>query len=195
MGQNPHYIVNQAFIGRPSLMITTTEKQDIRKLSREEIADFLEEVGEQKFRAKQIDHWLWKKSVVEFKAMKNLPKSLLEKLVDRVPLLSWIYSSIRKLTSLFYEGDGQSRFKRVVMVEYPRKGMYVIAFATNEAMEELNTKTKKKLISVFLPTTPNPTSGFLLMVPKEDLIPLEMSTEDAVKLIVSAGMSTPESGA
>jgi len=116
---------------------------------------------------------------------------MLERVLQTIPLLSWIYSSIRKLTALFYQDAGSSgKLKRVVMIEYPRKGIFVLGFVTTESENIFNEKAKHKLINVFLPTTPNPTSGFLLMVPKEEVMPVEISTEDAVKLIVSGGIAT-----
>lgn len=116
-----------------------------------------------------------------------------DRLVQNLPILSWIYSSIRKLTTIFYaEGGPAESLKHVVMIEYPRKGMYVIGFLTSNTLPELSKKAGTDLVNIFLPTTPNPTSGFLLLVPKGDVTPLEMSTEDAIKLIVSAGMAAPK---
>ena len=83
--------------------------------------------------------------------------------------------------------------KSVVLIEYPRKGTWAVGFATKENQGEIKNKTKKDLINVFVPTTPNPTSGFLLMFPKEDLIYLDMTFEEASKFIVSAGTSNPKS--
>lgn len=118
---------------------------------------------------------------------------ILERVLQRVPVLSWIYQAVRKLTALFYQ-EGESRFQRVVMIEYPRKGIYVIGFMTTESVRIFNDRSGRKLVNIFLPTTPNPTSGFLLMVPKDDVIPLDISTEDAVKLIASGGVVAPEGG-
>lgn len=114
-----------------------------------------------------------------------------EQALHRIPILSWIYQAVQKLTSLFY-GEGGNRYQRVVMLEYPRRGIFVLGFMTTESVQMLNDKARQTLINVFLPTTPNPTSGFLLMVPKEDVILLDMSTEEAVKLIVSGGVAAPE---
>ena len=83
--------------------------------------------------------------------------------------------------------------KSVVLIEYPRKGIWAVGFATKENMGEIKEKTNKELINVFVPTTPNPTSGFLLMYPKDDLIYLDMTFEEASKFIVSAGTSNPNS--
>ena len=91
------------------------------------------------------------------------------------------------MTETFTKGEKTQ--KNVVLIEYPRKGTWAVGFATKENSGELNDKTGKKLVNVFVPTTPNPTSGFLLMVPKEDLIFLDLTFEEASKFIVSAGTS------
>ena len=91
------------------------------------------------------------------------------------------------MTETFSKKDGDT--KSVVLVEYPRKGVWAVGFATKENVGEMAKKTNKKLINVFVPTTPNPTSGFLLMFPTEDVIYLDMNFEDASKFIVSAGTS------
>ncbi|MFH2204758.1 MAG: DUF502 domain-containing protein [Elusimicrobiota bacterium] len=110
--------------------------------------------------------------------------------LGRVPLLAWIYTSIRKLTNLFSRREGE-KIARVVMFEYPRKGIYVIGFMTSEVVAEINAKAAKNLVNIFLPTTPNPTSGYLLMLPLADVVPLDISMEDAVKIIVSGGAANP----
>ena len=94
------------------------------------------------------------------------------------------------MTETFTKDD--SGKKNVVLVEYPRKGMWAVGFATKDNTGEISTKTKKNLVNVFVPTTPNPTSGFLLMFPKEEIIYLDMSFEEAPKFIVSAGTSEPK---
>ena len=96
---------------------------------------------------------------------------------------------ISKLTETYKKSDNNK--KNVVLIEYPRKGMWAVGFATKENSTEMTTKTKKNLINVFVPTTPNPTSGFLLMVPKDEIIYLDLSFEEASKFIVSAGTSNP----
>ena len=93
------------------------------------------------------------------------------------------------MTETFTKQDNNS--KNVVLIEYPRKGSWAVGFATRENQGEITNKTKKKLINVFVPTTPNPTSGFLLMFPKDEVIYLDMSFEEASKFIVSAGTSNP----
>ena len=112
---------------------------------------------------------------------------LFNNILKRIPILRTIYSAINQMTETFTKQDQKN--KNVVLVEYPRKGTWAVGFATKENEGEISRKTQKKLINVFVPTTPNPTSGFLLMVPKEDLVYLDMNFEEASKFIVSAGTS------
>ena len=112
---------------------------------------------------------------------------LIDDLFKRIPFLRTIYSAIVQMTETFSKKDGDT--KSVVLVEYPRKGVWAVGFATKENFGEMAKKTNKKLINVFVPTTPNPTSGFLLMFPTEDVIYLDMNFEEASKFIVSAGTS------
>jgi uncharacterized membrane protein len=116
---------------------------------------------------------------------------LIDDLFKRIPILRTIYSAIGQMTESFRNQDGKK--KSVVLIEYPRKGTWAVGFATKENQGEIKNKTNKELINVFVPTTPNPTSGFLLMFPKEDLIYLDMTFEEASKFIVSAGTSNPKS--
>ena len=113
---------------------------------------------------------------------------LIDDLFKRIPFLRTIYSAILQMTESFSNKDNDK--KSVVLIEYPRKGVWAVGFATKENKGEMADKTKQKLINVFVPTTPNPTSGFLLMFPIEDVIYLNMSFEEASKFIVSAGTST-----
>jgi len=115
---------------------------------------------------------------------------ILENLLKRIPILRTIYSAINQMTEAFTKTE--SNKKNVVLVEYPRKGSWAVGFATRENEGEISIKTKKKLINVFIPTTPNPTSGFLLMFPEEDVIYLDLSFEEASRFIVSAGTSNPD---
>lgn len=110
-----------------------------------------------------------------------------EKIVDKIPLVRSIYLLAKQVleTMISKEKEG---FKRVVMVEYPRKGVYSVGFVTGVARGEIQENTQKKILNVFVPTSPNPTSGFLLMVPEEETIPLVMDVEAAFKLILSGGM-------
>ena len=111
-------------------------------------------------------------------------------LLKKIPFLRTIYSAIGQMTETFT--DRKKSKKSVVLVEYPRKGSWAVGFATKDNKGEITKKTNKKLVNVFVPTTPNPTSGFLLMFPKDEIIYLDMSFEEASKFIVSAGTSNPK---
>ena len=113
---------------------------------------------------------------------------LIDDLFKKIPFLRSIYSAILQMTETFSSKDNNK--KSVVLIEYPRKGVWAVGFATKENKGQMSKKTNKNLINVFVPTTPNPTSGFLLMFPIEDVIYLNMSFEEASKFIVSAGTST-----
>ena len=114
---------------------------------------------------------------------------LIDDLFKRIPVLRTIYSAIVQMTETFSNKDENDK-KSVVLIEYPRKGVWAVGFATKENKGEMVEKTNKKLINVFVPTTPNPTSGFLLMFPIDEVIYLNMTFEEASKFIVSAGTST-----
>ena len=116
--------------------------------------------------------------------------SLFNSILKRIPILRTIYSALGQMTEAFAKTDKEK--KNVVLVEYPRKGSWAVGFATKENTGEISDKIKKNLINVFVPTTPNPTSGFLLMYPKEDVIYLDLTFEEASKFIVSAGTSNPD---
>jgi len=116
---------------------------------------------------------------------------IVDDLFKRIPILRTIYSALGQMTDSFRNQEGSK--KSVVLIEYPRKDTWAVGFATKENTGEINDKTNKELINVFVPTTPNPTSGFLLMFPKKDLIYLDMTFEEASKFIVSAGTSNPKS--
>ena len=112
---------------------------------------------------------------------------LIDDLFKRIPFLRTVYSAIVQMTETFSKKNDDK--KSVVLVEYPRKGVWAVGFATKENTGEMALKTNKQLINIFVPTTPNPTSGFLLMFPIDDVIYLNMSFEEASKFIVSAGTS------
>ena len=114
---------------------------------------------------------------------------IIDDLFKRIPILRTIYSALGQMTESFTNQGGEK--KSVVLVEYPRKGSWAVGFATKENQGEIKDKTKKELMNVFVPTTPNPTSGFLLMFEKNDVIYLDMTFEEASKFIVSAGTTNP----
>jgi len=129
-------------------------------------------------------------TLIGWLSLSFIGKKLLElvnNILKKIPILRTIYSAIGQMTETFTKkGD---RKNNVVLVEYPRKGSWAVGFATKKNTGEITDKTKKKLINVFVPTTPNPTSGFLLMFPEEEIIYLDMTFEEASKFIVSAGTS------
>ena len=115
--------------------------------------------------------------------------SLINDIFKKIPILRTIYSAIGQMTQSF-TSTGKDK-QSVVLVEYPKKGSWAVGFATKENDGEISKKVNKQMINVFVPTTPNPTSGFLLMYPKDEVIYLDMSFEEASKFIVSAGTSDP----
>ena len=115
---------------------------------------------------------------------------IIDDLFKRIPILRTIYSAIGQMTESFTQNKNNK--KSVVLIEYPRKGTWAVGFATKDNKGEIKNKTKRNLVNVFVPTTPNPTSGFLLMFPKEEVIYLDISFEEASKFIVSAGTSNPK---
>ena len=114
---------------------------------------------------------------------------LIDTLFKKIPLLGTFWSAVKQMSQSFK--DNKHKKKSVVLVEYPRKGVWAVGFATKENEGEIKNKTNKELINVFVPTTPNPTSGFLLMFEKNDIIYLDMSFEEASKFVVSAGTTSP----
>ena len=133
-------------------------------------------------------------TVIGWLSLSFLGKKLVKLVNDvfkKIPFLRTVYSAIGQMTQSFAQSI-KSKKKSVVLVEYPRKGSWAVGFATQENTGEIASKTNINLINVFVPTTPNPTSGFLLMFPKDDIIYLDMSFEEASKFIVSAGTSNPK---
>lgn len=111
-------------------------------------------------------------------------------LLQRVPLLRGIYSSSKQIIDAFTV-QGKNAFQKVVMLEYPRKGLYVIGFVTGSTRGEIQEKTKEETLSIFIPTTPNPTSGMLILAPRHQLIELDMTVEEGLKVIISGGLFIP----
>ena len=113
-----------------------------------------------------------------------------DRIFVQIPVFRGVYTAVQKLVQTFL-GQSQAQ-RRVVMIEYPRKGVYTVGFAMGRAWHELEKHNETPLVNVFVPTTPNPTSGFYLLVPINDISPLDMSMEEALKLITSGGLITPE---
>ena len=131
-------------------------------------------------------------TIVGFISLSYLGKKFLQiidNLFKRIPLLGTFWSAIKQMSQSFKDSGNSS--KSVVLVEYPRKGVWAVGFATKKNTGEIAEKTNKELLNVFVPTTPNPTSGFLLMFPLDEIIYLNMTFEEASKFIVSAGTSNP----
>lgn len=116
-----------------------------------------------------------------------------EKLLVRIPLFNKIYISVKQLSEALIPSE-RNLFKRVVLVQFPHKGSYSLGFVTSKAKGEIQKKTREEVVNVFVPTTPNPTSGFLMFIPEEDLIELDMNVEDGLKLVISGGAVTPPFG-
>lgn len=116
--------------------------------------------------------------------------SLGEKIIDRLPFVNTVYKSVKQIVDTFSR-DQKAVFQKVVLVEYPRKGCYGIGFLTGTAKGEVNERTHQNVVNVFIPTTPNPTSGFLLLFPEDEITVLDMSITDGMKLIISGGAVVP----
>ena len=117
--------------------------------------------------------------------------ALWEKALARIPLVRPIYSAVKQLTETVLTSGGQS-FRKVLLIEYPRKGIWTLAFQTGTAVGEAQSKTGEEVINVYVPTTPNPTSGFFLMVLRREVVELEMSVDDGLKMIISMGAVVPK---
>lgn len=119
---------------------------------------------------------------------------LWERLLSRIPLVRSVYSAVKQLAETMFSGGGQS-FRKVLLIEYPRQGLWTLAFQTGTGVGEAQQKTGRDVVNVYVPTTPNPTSGFFLMVPREDVVELDMSVDDGLKMIISMGVVVPNGGA
>ena len=113
-----------------------------------------------------------------------------EHFLARIPLVRSLYAAIKQIMEAVLSTDAQS-FRKVLLIEYPRKGVWSLAFLTSDNLGEVQAKTRGEVISVFIPTTPNPTSGFIIMVPKDEVIELDMAVEDGLKMIISLGVAVP----
>ncbi|MEK7323404.1 MAG: DUF502 domain-containing protein [Pseudomonadota bacterium] len=114
-----------------------------------------------------------------------------ESILNRIPLVRSIYASVKQLSETLLSTGGQS-FRKVLLIEYPRRGAWTLAFQTGTEVGEAQAKTGEEVISVYVPTTPNPTSGFFLMVPSKDVVELDMSVDEGLKMIISMGVVVPK---
>lgn len=116
-----------------------------------------------------------------------------EKILEKIPLLRWFYFSSKQILEAIFI-SGQDSFRRAILVEYPRKGIYSIGFVTGEAVGQFEKHLPSRAVTVFVPTTPNPTSGYLVVVPVEDTMPLDWTVDEAFRVIISAGVIMPGQG-
>ncbi len=115
---------------------------------------------------------------------------LWESLLERIPVVRSVYSAAKNFAEMVFSDSSQS-FKKVLLIEYPRKGLYSLAFQTSSELGEVQGRTGEKVICTFVPTTPNPTSGFIIIVPRKDVIELDMEVDEALKMIISLGVVIP----
>ena len=118
---------------------------------------------------------------------------LWESLLDRIPVVRSVYSAAKNFAEIVFSDSGQS-FKKVLLIEYPRKGVYSLAFQTATNLGEVQARTGEEMICTFVPTTPNPTSGYIIILPKKDVIELDMEIDEALKMIISLGVVVPTWG-
>ncbi len=113
-----------------------------------------------------------------------------ERLLSKMPIVRTIYGTTKQISEAVLQNHSQS-FREVGMIEYPRSGLWALCFITGDTVGEISKKTSQAMVNVFVPTTPNPTSGFLLFVPRNQIIPMSMTVEEGIKMVVSAGMIVP----
>jgi len=113
-----------------------------------------------------------------------------ERILDRIPVVRSVYSASKNFAEIVFSDSDQS-FKKVLLIEYPRKGLYGLAFQTSTNLGEVQHRTGEEVVCTFVPTTPNPTSGFIIIVPKKDIIELDMEVDEALKMIISLGVVVP----
>ena len=116
---------------------------------------------------------------------------LWESILGRIPVVRSIYQSAKQIAETVFSSTGKS-FRKVLLIEYPRKGLYTLAFQTGSSAGEVQAKTGEEVTTVFIPTTPNPTSGFIILVPTKDVIELDMNVDEALKMVISLGMVEPQ---
>jgi uncharacterized membrane protein len=113
-----------------------------------------------------------------------------ELILSRIPFVRSVYSAVKQVTETLFSGTGKS-FRKVCLVEYPRHGLWSLAFMTGDGAPEIKDRTGRDVANIFIPTTPNPTSGFFLMVPRDEVIELTMSVDDGLKMLISVGVVMP----
>ncbi len=113
-----------------------------------------------------------------------------ESLMERIPIIRAVYSSAKKFSEIVFSGSSQS-FKKVLLIEYPRRGLYSLAFQTATELGEVQGRTGEEVVCCFVPTTPNPTSGLIIVVPRKDVVELDMEIDEALKMIISLGVVVP----
>jgi len=116
---------------------------------------------------------------------------LWESILGRIPVVRSIYQSAKQIAETVFSSTGKS-FRKVLLIEYPRKGLYTLAFQTGSSAGEVQAKTGEEVTTVFVPTTPNPTSGFIILVPTKDVVELDMNVDEALKMVISLGMVEPQ---
>lgn len=114
-----------------------------------------------------------------------------ESVLNRIPLVRWVYSGVKKVAETLLSPRSQS-FRKVLLMEYPRKGIWSLCFQTSSDLGEVQARTGQEVVCVFVPTTPNPTSGFIVLVPKSEVIALEMTVDEALRMIISLGVVVPD---
>ena len=114
-----------------------------------------------------------------------------ERVVARIPLVSWVYSGVKQVAETLLSPQAEA-FRKVLLLEYPRPGIWSLGFQTAATLDEVQARTAKEVICVFVPTTPNPTSGFIMLVPKEDVVELDMTVDEALRMVISLGVVVPE---
>ncbi len=114
-----------------------------------------------------------------------------ERLLARIPLVSWVYGGVKQVAETLLSPQAEA-FRKVLLLEYPRKGIWSLGFQTAATLDEVQARTEKEVICVFVPTTPNPTSGFIMLVPKDEVTELDMSVDEALRMVISLGVVVPE---
>jgi uncharacterized membrane protein len=114
-----------------------------------------------------------------------------ERVLARIPLVSWVYSGVKQVAETLLSPQAEA-FRKVLLLEYPRPGIWSLGFQTSATLDEVQARTDKEVICVFVPTTPNPTSGFIMLVPKDDVVELDMSVDEALRMIISLGVVVPD---